>query len=438
MGIDQTSEVSTSLAGANIPVHEHATAPVVPQSESTAPTTVSRLLKFMGPAFIVSVAYMDPGNFGTNITAGSFFNYNLIWVILWSNVFAILLQTLSAKLGIATGLDLPTHCRQLFSRRANWFLWSVAVVAAMATDLAELLGGSLGFYLLFGIPPVWGAILTGIMSYFILELSRYGQQRVEAAISGLVSVIGLCFVVELFLVKPQWPQVVLHTLMPSLNSDSLFVAVGMLGATVMPHVIFLHSHLVQSRRNRTSLTAMKEHLFLEKVDVCVAMNIAFVINAAMVVVSAATFYSRGMLVDSIEVAHQTLQPLMGKLSGVAFGVALLASGLSSSTVGMYSGQVIMQGFVNVKLPVWAERLITMLPAVVIISLGLNPVRVLVTSQVALSFTLPAAIIPLLLITSRKGVMGHFVNDRATAVLGWTICSLIVALNVALLWSTFAG
>jgi manganese transport protein len=381
---------------------------------------------------------MDPGNFGTNITAGSFFNYNLIWVILWSNVFAIFLQTLSAKLGIASGLDLPAHCRTLFSKRVNWFLWSTAVAAAMATDLAEFLGGALGFYLLFGIPPVWGAVLTGAISYLLLELSRYGQERVEAAISGLVSVISLCFVVELFLVKPAWSQVALHTVLPSLDHDSLFVAVGMLGATVMPHVIFLHSHLVQSRRDARSLAAMKEHLFLEKVDVCLAMNMAFVINAAMVVVSAATFHSRGMLVDSIEVAHQTLQPLLGELSGVAFGVALLASGLSSSTVGTYSGQVIMQGFVDVRLPVWAERLITMLPAVLIISLGLNPVRVLVTSQVALSFALPVAIIPLLLVTAKKSAMGHFVNDRITTVLGWAVCALIVCLNAALLWSIFRG
>ncbi len=429
MDTDQGADISTSITF-DVPTTAS------PRERGSRPS-LSRVLKFLGPAFVVSVAYMDPGNFGTNITAGSSFNYNLVWVILWSNVFAIFLQTLSAKLGIASGLDLPAHCRNLFSKGVNWFLWVVSVVAAMATNLAEFLGGSLGFYLLFGIPSVWGALLTGAISYLILELSKYGQDRVELAISGLVSVISLCFVIEIFLVKPEWPQIALHTLVPGLDRDSLFVAVGMLGATVMPHVIFLHSHLVQSRRNST-LEAMKEHLFLEKVDVCVAMNIAFVINAAMVVVSAATFFSRGMIVDSIEIAHRTLQPLLGRLSGVAFGTALLASGLSSSTVGTYAGQIIMEGFVNVRLPVWAERLVTMLPAVAIISLGLNPVRVLVTSQVTLSFALPAAIVPLLVVTGKKSVMGPFVNDRRTSAIGWAICALIVALNAALLWSTFTG
>lgn len=392
----------------------------------------------MGPAFVVSVAYMDPGNFATNLSAGSRFNYGLVWVILWSNLFAILLQTLSAKLGIATGANLPQHCRRLFARPVNTFLWVVGVVAAMATDLAEFLGGALGLYLLFGIPVVWAAILTGLLSYLLLALDRYGQNFVEIAITALVSVISAAYVVELFLAKPVWPQVALHTLVPSLNKDSILVAVGMLGATVMPHVIFLHSQLVQSRRVSRSLKAMREHLFLEKVDVFVAMNTAFIINAAMVLVSAATFYSRGIALDSIEVAHQTLAPLLGPLSSVAFAVALLASGLSSSAVGTMAGQVIMDGFIRVKLPVWAQRLITMAPALVIISLGLNPVNVLVVSQVILSFALPAAIIPLLIITSRRDVMGPFANSGLTRAAGWGVAGLIIALNATLLWMTFLG
>ena len=391
----------------------------------------------MGPAFIVSVAYMDPGNFGTNITAGSVFNYNLLWVLLWSNVFAILLQGLSAKLGIATGMDLPAICRMEFSRGVNRLLWLAGMGAAVATNVAEFLGGALGFYLLFGIPPLLGAVLTGIVSYLILELSKFGQERVELAISGLVSVISLCFVVEIFLVKPDWPAIALHTLMPSLTSESLFVAVGMLGATVMPHVIYLHSRLVQSRREGGP-EAHREHLLLEKVDICVAMNVAFVINAAMVVVSAATFHSHGLLVESIEVAHQTLSPLLGRMSGVAFGLALLASGLSSSAVGTYAGQVIVEGFVNVRMPLWAKRLVTMVPAVAIISIGMDPVGVLVTSQVVLSIALPAAIVPLLVVTGRRRVMGSFVNGRKTAIAGWTVCSLIVGLNAALIWSVLTG
>lgn len=394
------------------------------------------ILRFMGPAFVVSVAYMDPGNFGTNITAGSAFNYSLLWVLLWSNLFAVFLQTLSAKLGIATGADLPAICRREFSRPANWILWTSGTLAAIATNLAEFLGGALGFYLLFGVPPLWGAVLTGIIAYGILELSKYGQEHVELAISGLVSVISLCFVIEIFLVDPSWPSIALHTLVPSLDRDSLFVAVGMLGATVMPHVIYLHSRLVLSRRNGEYTD--REHLTLEKIDVFVAMNIAFVINAAMVVVSAATFHSRGLLVDSIEVAHQTLTPLLGRLSGVAFGTALLASGLSSSAVGTYAGQVIVEGFVNLRMPLWLRRAITIVPAVAIIAIGLNPVSVLVTSQVILSFALPAAIVPLLILTGRRGVMGQFVNDRRTSVAGWLVCTLIIMLNAALLWSTLAG
>lgn len=397
-----------------------------------------KVLKFMGPAFVVSVAYMDPGNFATNITAGSYFNYSLIWVILWSNMFAILLQSLSAKLGIATGRSLPEHCQMVFSRPINWGLWVVTVLAAMATDLAEFLGGALGFYLLFSIPVTLGAFLTGLISYGILALSKYGQQWVELAISALVSVISACYVVELFLCKPTWPSVALHTLIPSINEKSLYVAVGMLGATVMPHVIFLHSHLVQSRRNDNTHEAMKEHLMLEKVDTFVAMNTAFVINAAMVVVSAATFFSRGMLVDSIEVAHETLEPLLGAMSSTAFAIALLASGLSSSAVGTYAGEVIMDGFVGLKLPIWAKRLTTMLPALIIVSLGFNPVQVLVLSQVTLSFALPFAVIPLILITNQRKVMGRFTNSKLTSTAAWVVVSLIMVLNMALLYQTFFG
>ncbi len=404
----------------------------------TQASRFARVLAFFGPAFVVSVAYMDPGNFATNIMAGSRFNYQLIWVILWSNVFAILLQTLSAKLGIATGKSLPEHCRELFPAHVNWFLWVVGVVAAMATDLAEFLGGALGFYLLFGIPVTWGALLTAGISYLILGLDRYGQRWVELAISALVSVISVSYVLELLLAKPQWNLIAYHTLVPALSKDSVLVAAGMLGATVMPHVIFLHSHLVQSRRSADG-EAMDEHLFAEKVDISVAMNVAFIINAAMVVVSAATFFARGLEVDSIEVAHRTLEPLLGSLSAGAFAVALLASGLSSSAVGTMAGDIIIGGFVRgLIVPTWAKRLITMLPAVVIISLGHNPVEVLVLSQVALSFALPAAIIPLLVVTSRRDVMGRFTNTRLTSVFGWVIAGLIVLLNAALIVVTLAG
>ena len=405
--------------------------------QATGVFHLSKALKYLGPAFVVSVAYMDPGNFGTNITAGSSFGYTLLWVILWSNVFAIFLQTLSAKLGIATGKDLPTLCREVFPKRMNVGLWIIGVAASMATNLAEVVGGALGFYLLFGIPPFWGAALTAALGLGISGLSRYGQQKVEMAISSLVSVISLCFVVELLLVKPEWPKIALHTLVPQAGRQSLLVATGMLGATVMPHVIYLHSGLVQSRRNGT-LQAMREHLALEKVDVCVAMNVAFIINAAMVIVSSATFYRNGIAVDSIEVAHRMLEPLLGSLSSTAFGIALLASGLSSTSVGALAGQAIMEGFIEVRLPVWAERLITVLPALAVAAVGINPVEVLVLSQVILSFALPAAIIPLVLITSNPRIMGPFCNDRRTSLCGLAICLVIIVLNGALLFSSLAG
>ena len=398
---------------------------------------LSKALKYLGPAFVVSVAYMDPGNFGPNITAGSSFGYTLLWVIFWSNVFAIFLQILSAKLGIATGKDLPTLCREVFPKRTNVALWIIGVAASMATNLAEVVGGALGFYLLFGIPPFWGAALTAALGLGISGLSRYGQQKVEMAISGLVSVISLCFVVELLLVKPEWPKIALHTLVPQVGRQSLLVATGMLGATVMPHVIYLHSGLVQSRRNGT-LQAMREHLALEKVDVCVAMNVAFIINAAMVIVSSATFHRNGIMVDSIEVAHRMLEPLLGSLSSTAFGIALLASGLSSTSVGTLAGQAIMEGFIEVRLPVWVERVITVLPALAVVAVGVDPMEILVLSQVILSFALPAAIIPLLLITGDRRIMGPFRNDSWTSICGFVICGIIIVLNAALLLSSLAA
>lgn len=396
------------------------------------------LSRFLGPAFIVSVAYIDPGNFATNITGGSAFNYDLVWVILWSNAAAIFVQILSAKLGIATGRNLPEMCQQRFSRPVNWGLWIIAEVAAMATDLAEFLGGALGFYLLFRIPMVWAGVLTGLVSFIIVSLDRYGQRAVEWVIGALVGVISLAYFIELFLAGPDWGLVAYHTLVPKLTGPSILVAVGMLGATVMPHVIYLHSQLVQSRRDEHSLQARKRHLKLEKIDVFVAMNMAFLINAAMVVVAAAVFFNRGMVVDSIEQAHMSLTPLLGSLSSAAFAIALLASGLSSSAVGTMAGQVIMKGFVGLSIPVTLRRLLTMLPAMIIIGLGLNPVRVLVISQVVLSFALPAAIIPMMMITASRRLMGDFVNNRLTNTLGWAIVSAIVGLNAVLLYMIFSG
>lgn len=409
--------------------------PLIPGEEIK--TKAKGLLKYLGPAFIVSVAYMDPGNFGTNISGGSQFGYNLLWVILWSNLMAIFVQILSAKVGIATGVSLPVHCGNVFSRGVNWFLWIIATLAAMATDLAEFLGGVLGFYLLFNIPLVWSAILTGFITYFICHMQKYGQQIVERIITTMVAVISISYIWEMFMSNPEWGQVAYHVAVPMLTPDSLLVAVGMLGATVMPHVIYLHSHLVQNRRTNDEGDCV-HHLKMAKIDVFVAMNMAFIVNAAMVIVSAAIFKGNGLTVDSIEAAYMTLQPLMGNMAAGAFGLALLASGLSSSTVGTMAGEVILNGFVGFDIPISIRRLITMLPGMAIILAGINPMSALVTSQVVLSFALPGAIIPLLLISNKKEIMGRFKNGTMTNILGWIIICMILTLNAVLLYLIFSG
>lgn len=398
-----------------------------------------QFFKFLGPAFIISVAYVDPGNFATNISGGSMFNYNLVWVILWSNLMAIFLQSMSAKLGIATGHTLPEMCGKLFKKRTNWILWICAEFAAMATDLAEFLGGTLGFYLLFRIPVIYAGLLTGLISFTIVYMEKYGQRVVEAIISSLVAVICIAYGIELFLARPDWTQVGLHALMPSLpNGQAVLIAVGMLGATVMPHVIYLHSQLVQSRNKDLSDEDKKRHLKMERIDIAVAMNIAFIINAAMVVVSAAVFFRNGMPVETIEQAHKSLEPIMGALSSGAFGTALLASGLSSSAVGTMAGQTIMKGFVGLNIPINIRRLVTMTPAMFIIALGINPMKVLVLSQVTLSFALPLAIIPMLMITKSRKLMGSLANKPVTNMLGWIIAGVIIGLNAVLLFLTLSG
>ena len=412
----------------------------LPLSKDTWQVKVKGLLRFLGPAFIVSVAYIDPGNFATNISGGSVFNYNLIWVILWSNIMAVFLQSMSAKLGIATGHNLPEMCSKTFSRKTNWFFWIEAEFAAMATDIAEFLGGTLGLYLLFRIPMIYSGLLTGAITFLIIYMEKYGQRVVEWIIGTLVAVITIAYTIELFLAKPDWGQVGIHTLIPSLpNGEAVLIAVGMLGATVMPHVIYLHSQLVQARNNRDNNDKQKlKHLRMERIDIVIAMNIAFIVNAAMVIVAAAVFFKHGIVVDSIEQAHKSLEPLLGTLSSGAFGIALLASGLSSSAVGTMAGQTIMKGFVGLNIPINIRRLITMTPALIIIALGVNPMKALIISQVALSFALPFAIVPMMLITSRKDLMGSLVNKPQTKIAGWIITSLIVGLNAVLLYLTFTG
>lgn len=397
------------------------------------------IAQFLGPAFVVSVAYIDPGNFATNISGGAAFNYNLLWVILWSNLMAIFLQTLSAKLGIATGCNLPQMCGKVFPRKLNWCFWVLAELAAMATDLAEFIGGALGFQLLFHIPIAVAGCITAGLTFFIIYLGKYGQRVVELVISLFIAIICISYALELFLAKPDWQQVGLHALFPSLpGKDAVLIAVGMLGATVMPHVIYLHSQLVQQRNRDLTQEDKKKHYRLERLDVTIAMNLACLVNAAMVIVSAAVFYKNQIPVTTMEQAKESLSPLLGAISGQIFAIALIASGLSSSAVGTMAGQTVMQGFVGLKIKDSVTRIITIFPAMLIILSGMNPMRALVLSQVVLSFILPAAIIPLLLLTRRKELMGPLVNKPITNVMGWIIATVILTANIALLSLTFIG
>jgi manganese transport protein len=397
-----------------------------------------RILPFLGPAFIACVAYIDPGNFATNIAGGSKFGYTLCWVILVSNLMAMLIQTLSAKLGIATGRNLPEVCRDQFSRRTSRGLWVQAELIAMATDLAEFLGAALGFNLLLGIPLFPAAVLTGVCTLVILGLQRLGLRTFEAVIAAFVGVIGVSYITELFYANPPLGTVALHSVSPQFaGSESLLLAVGILGATVMPHVIYLHSALTQ---NRVVPQNDKEARLLyryTKVDVIIAMSIAGLINMAMLVMAASVFYKSGIMnVDSLENAHETLEPILGGASGTLFALALLASGLSSSTVGTLSGQVVMQGFIQRQIPLIVRRLVTMVPALVIAAIGLDPTRTLVLSQVVLSFGIPFALIPLVYFTSRGDLMGTLVNRRATTTVAVLVATIISALNIFLLAQTF--
>jgi len=396
------------------------------------------------PAFVASIAYIDPGNFATNIQGGTEFGYELLWVLLWSNAMAILIQFLSAKLGIATGRTLPQNCRLHFSLPMTYGLWVAAELAAVATDLAEFLGAALGFYLLFHINMLIAAVLTGVCVFLILATELYGFRRLEQVIMAFVVGIGGCYAVEIFLAKPEWGLVARHVVIPHLSSGSVYIAVGMLGATVMPHVVYLHSALVQHRVKENFKCPTGDwlqrlrHVRYELIDVLAAMNGAWLVNSAMIIMAAAVFARNGRTVMSIEQAHETLRPLLGGLSAGAFGVALLLSGLSSSTVGTMAGQVILEGFLDIKFPIFLRRLITMVPAFIVIGMGLDPLKILVLSQVVLSFALPFALIPLILLTRRSDVMGDLTNNPRTNLLAYVSTLVIISLNVLLLYQSFGG
>ncbi len=421
-----------------------------------APVNKRQMLRYMGPAFVASIAYIDPGNFATNFDGGAQFGYKLLWVLLWSNAMAILIQYLSAKLGIATGLTLPENCRKHFSRRTSIFLWVMAEVSALATDLAEFLGAALGFYLLFGHKLLvigftrthvlfLAAIASAICVFLILLLEQWGFRRLEVGIMTFVGAIGICYAAEMFFIRPDWGAIAYHTAVPLLDGKSVYLAVSMLGATVMPHVVYLHSGLVQPRLREEAMTSPEmnylvrlRHLRMELVDIIVAMNGAWLVNSAMVIVAAAAFFGTAKGELGIEGAHATLGPILGRASATIFAVALLCSGLSSSTVGTMAGQMILEGFLQVRFSVFLRRLLTLVPALVVIGVGLDPVQIMVLSQVVLSFTLPFALIPLLLLTRRRGVMERFTNGPVVQSLGWLVTSVILVLNGVLLWQNFTG
>ncbi|HWG87909.1 MAG TPA: Nramp family divalent metal transporter [Candidatus Acidoferrales bacterium] len=400
--------------------------------------------RYFGPAFVASVAYVDPGNFASNFEGGAHFGYTLLWVLLWSNAMAILIQYLSAKLGIATGKTLPQNCRDYFSRKINFGLWVAAELAALATDLAEFLGAALGFYLLFGIPLFIAALITAVVVFLMLAVELYGFRRLEQLIMVFVFAIASCYAFEMFMVHPDWRAVVHGVLVPHINSSSIYVAVSMLGATVMPHVIYLHSALVQHRVREDSqhcptnqwLLTMR-HLRYELFDVLAAMNGAWFINSAMIVMAAAVWFSTGTPFTFDE-AHLTLAPILPRVSGIAFALALLFSGLSSSTVGTMAGQVIIEGFLDIKFSVFLRRLITIIPSLVVIALKLDPLKILVLSQVALSFAIPFALVPLVMLTRSEAVMGDMVNNKRTNAMSYVVTGIIVALNLLLLYRTIGG
>ncbi|GAA1369480.1 Nramp family divalent metal transporter [Peribacillus frigoritolerans] len=397
---------------------------------------IKKLLPYLGPAFIAAVAYIDPGNYATNITAGSKYGYTLLWVIFASNLMAVLIQSLSAKLGIATGKNLPELCREKFSKKTSFLLWIQAEAVIMATDLAEFIGAALGIYLLFDLPLITSAIIAAIGSFAILEIQRRGYRTFEALITVMIFVVVIAFGAQVFYAKPDTSAVVLGLFTPKFEGvDSILLSAGMLGATVMPHAIYLHSSLTQRRIVGVNDLERKRIYRFELIDIVIAMLIAGAINAAMVIVSAALFHKNGALVEDLDVAYQQFGAMLGPSVAMFFGIGLLFAGLSSSSVGVMTGDVVMQGFIKRHIPIYLRRVITTFPPLLIILWGVNPSKALVMSQVVLSFGIAFALVPLIMFTSNKKIMGSLVNHKITSVAAWLIAVLIIGLNLFLLYET---
>jgi manganese transport protein len=396
------------------------------------------VVPFLGPAFIAAVAYIDPGNFATNMAGGSQFGYMLLWVVLGANLMAMLIQSMSAKLGIATGLSLPEVCRSRFPFPAVVALWLQAEAIAMATDLAEFVGAALGLNLVFGLPLFGAGLLTGAIAFGILGLQSLGFRRFEVTIAALVGVIVVAFGLEVFRAHPSGRAIVHGTFVPHLDGNSsLLLAVGILGATVMPHVIYMHSALTQKRIVGTNPEARRKIFRFELLDVVIAMGIAGAVNMAMLVMAAATFHMRGLLAlgNNLTAVSHALDRYVGGHSGLLFGIALLASGVSSSCVGTLAGQVVMQGFIHRQIPLVLRRAITMTPALILLALGYSVSHALVLSQVLLSFGIPFALIPLVVFCRDPALMGNLVNRRLTTLSAYLVAGVIVGLNLFLLYQT---
>jgi manganese transport protein len=392
----------------------------------------------LGPAFVAAVAYVDPGNFATNISGGAQFGYLLLWVIVAANLLAMLIQNLSGKMGIATGRNLPELCREHFPRQVTWGLWVQAELVAMATDLAEFVGAAIALNLLFGVPLFEAGIMTAIVSFAVLGLQRRGHRRFEVVIAGMLGIVLLGFLYDTLRIGFDAGGAAAGLVPGFEGTDSVLLATGILGATVMPHVIYLHSALTQSRVPAESLQEKRRVLRFQRIDITIAMGLAGLANMAMLIVAAALFHDRGLTgIDTLEEAYKGFDVLVGSGAALAFALALLASGLASSSVGTLAGQVVMQGFIARTIPMVLRRLVTMLPALVVLAIGVNPTNALVLSQVVLSFGIPFALIPLLLLTRRRDIMGGLVNRPVTNVAAAVAAGMIIALNVFLLVRTFS-
>jgi manganese transport protein len=407
--------------------------------ETQHPNLWKRIFAFAGPAYLVSVGYMDPGNWATDLEGGSRFGYALIWVILMSNMMAVLLQTLAARLGIVTGKDLAQACRSEYSKAASFALWILCEIAIAACDLAEVLGTILGLNLLFGLPLLWGALVTLFDTFLLLAIQKLGIRKMEAFILSLITIIAGGFIVNLFLAKPDWGAAAAG-LAPSLPVGSLYIILGIIGATVMPHNLYLHSSLVQTRRVSRTIDSKSQACKYNFLDSVIALNAAFFVNAAILVLAAAVFYRNGIVVTEIQQAHKMLEQLLGtRAAPIAFGLALLAAGQSSTLTGTLAGQIVMEGFVRIRLRPYLRRLITrsiaLLPAVVVIWISGDEgtYKLLILSQVILSLQLPFAIVPLVHFTSDKLKMGSFASKLWVKVLAWTTSAAIIVLNGKLVY-----